>query len=83
LLPVPPAKTIVWVPIVNEEAFTVSIVAVEAQALILGEVVPVTERLVPTVRSVFRVVLAPEFRETKIVLPLGVNRKPLIDPSPE
>ena len=82
--PPPPAITIVWVPIVNDEASTVSGVLVEEHALMLAEVVPVTDTVAPTVKSGVKVLLARELMETKMgaVLPLGVNRKPLVEPLP-
>ncbi len=76
--------TMVRLPIVNDDAATVSKAGVEEHALICGEVVPVTETVAPSVRSDANVVFAHP-TETKMdeALPLGVNRKPLIDPFPE
>jgi hypothetical protein len=81
----PPKKTKVWLPIVNEEASTDSRVAVEGHELMFAEVAPVTETVAPTVRSVVSVVLARAPMETNmgVALPLAVNRKPSIEPSPE
>jgi hypothetical protein len=75
----------VWLPIVKDDAATVSKAAVEEHALICGEVVPVTETVAPTVSSDASVVFVLYPTETKMdeVLPLAVNRKPLIDPFPE
>jgi hypothetical protein len=68
---------------VNEEALTASTLPFEEQALMLGEVVPVTETVAPTVRSVVRVVAAFGSVGTKMetVLPLGVKRNPSMEPS--
>ena len=74
--------TMVWLPIVNDDALTASREAVEEHALMLAEVVPVTDTVAPTVRSDVSVVLALEPVETKIVLLLAVNRKPSIEPFP-
>jgi len=40
----------VWLPIVSDEASTAWIVAVEEHALMLAEVVPVTDTAAPAVR---------------------------------
>jgi len=76
--------TIVWVPIVNEVASTASSVPVEEHALMLTDVMPVTETVPPTVRSGCSVSLARAPMETKMdaVPPLGVNTKPSMEPSP-
>ena len=74
--------TIVWLPIVNDDALTASRVAVEEHALMLAEVVPVTDTVAPTVRSDVSVVLALDPVETKTVLPLAVNKKPSMEPFP-
>jgi hypothetical protein len=75
--------TIVWLPIINDEASTASRVLVEEHALMLAEVLPVTETAAPAARSGVRVVLACEFTEikTSAVPPLGMNRKPSMKPS--
>ncbi len=44
-------------PMVNDEAFTDSIAPVDEHALMLGDVVPVTETVAPTVNSDESVVL--------------------------
>ncbi len=55
---------------------------VEEHALILADVVPVTDTVAPTLRSDTSVVLALTPVETKMVLLLAVNRKPSMEPFP-
>ena len=66
---------------VSDEASTASRVAVAVQALRLGDVVPVTETVPPTVKSGFSVALACEPVNTKMVAPLAESTKPSIEPS--
>jgi hypothetical protein len=75
--------TMVWVPIVNEDASTVSSVAVEGHALRLADVVPVTEILPPTVSCGVRIALTMGAVDIKIgeALPAGVKRNPSTEPS--
>jgi hypothetical protein len=71
-------------PIVSDVASILSRVAVVEQAAILGDVVPVTEAVAPTVRSDVRLVPARSPIETKTlaVAPLATKRNPSIVPSP-
>jgi hypothetical protein len=73
---------IVLDPIVKEDASTVSREAVEAQALMLADVVPVTDTSAPTVNIGARVALAPGPVVTRMseVLPFALKMKPSMDP---
>ena len=76
--------TIVWLPITSDDASTVSNATVEEHAPIRADVVPVTETIAPAVNSDVSVVLDRPPMDTKMEEepPLGVNKKPSMDPLP-